>query len=243
MSQIKKLDWVKTYLRSFYIQVGWNYERMIALGFTWILLPIAKRLYPEKEKLKDFCMRHLKFFNANPYLASYAVGAVANLEKKGAPPEQIERFKEVLQGPLGSLGDNLFWFNFRPALLLLGIILSSLYGIWGIIIFWSLYNLHQVYVRGRGIYKGYTQGANLTQEFGGRYLTYGTRLLNISGGIFLGILVLHKLERSFSEDEINVLIVLLSGIFSFYFFKKKVNPALIITILFILLLGAKAILG
>jgi len=242
MQPIRRKDWLKTYFRSFYIQVGWNYERMIALGFIWILLPLAQRLFPEKDKLKDFVFRHLKTFNANPYLASYAIGAVANLETHNAPPHTIDRFKEVLRGPLGSLGDNLIWFHLRPALTVLGIVIASLYGLWGVIAFWVIYNLHQVFVRARGIYKGYILGTGLIPELSGKYFPYLTRFFSILGAVLLGAFILLKLRDGFSEEKIYVIIFLGSAIFSFFLVRKRVNPAIVFTVLLLILMGVKLII-
>lgn len=144
MKKISKADLFKLYLRSFFVQSGWNYERMMALGFTWILLPLGKKLYPTPEERKKFLTRHLQTFNANPYFAPYVLGGVAKLEEMGASEEEILNFKESLRGPLGALGDNLIWMNLRPALLILGIILASILGAVGALSFWFLFNLHQV---------------------------------------------------------------------------------------------------
>ena len=164
MEKISKPDLARLYLRSFFVQAGWNYERMIALGFTWILLPLMEKLYPAKEEKKRFLERHLSTFNANPYLAPYAVGAVAKLEEAGASAEEIGKFKNSLRGPLGALGDNLIWMNLRPALLILGIILVSTVGAFGALIFWLLYNIHQIYLRARGLFKGYGLGLGVASD-------------------------------------------------------------------------------
>src|SRR5207244_10928421 len=53
--------------------------------------------------------RGAHFFNAHPYLCGLAVGAAARAELDGVPPEQVERLRTALCGPLGSLGDRLVW--------------------------------------------------------------------------------------------------------------------------------------
>jgi len=58
--------------------------------------------------------RGAHFFNAHPYLAGLAVGATARAEHEGASPEQIERLRAALTGPLGSLGDRLVWAGWLP---------------------------------------------------------------------------------------------------------------------------------
>ena len=54
------------------------------------------------------------YFNAHPYLAAVAVGALARAELDGEPPARIERFRTALCGPLGSVGDRLVWAGWLP---------------------------------------------------------------------------------------------------------------------------------
>src|SRR5260370_32793095 len=66
------------------------------------------------------------FFNAHPYLCGLAVGAAARAEHDGVPPDQIERLRTALCGPLGSLGDRLVWAGWLPlmsAVALIGVAL------------------------------------------------------------------------------------------------------------------------
>jgi mannose/fructose/N-acetylgalactosamine-specific phosphotransferase system component IID len=137
---MSRSDLFRLTLRSFFVQTGWSYDRMMALGFVWILVPVAKKLCSSTKERGEFLKRHLESFNANPYLAGYAVGAVTRLEEAKAPQEQIRRFKESLRGPLGALGDNLIWQNLRPALLILALILTGKYGFWGALTFFVLFN-------------------------------------------------------------------------------------------------------
>ena len=58
--------------------------------------------------------RESQYFNAHPYLAAVAVGALARAELDGEPPARIERFRTALCGPLGSVGDRLVWAAWLP---------------------------------------------------------------------------------------------------------------------------------
>src|SRR2546429_2739050 len=71
--------------------------------------------------------RGARFFNAHPYLCGLAVGAAARAEHDGVPPEQVERLRTALCGPLGSLGDRLGWAGWLPftsGLALIGVALG-----------------------------------------------------------------------------------------------------------------------
>jgi len=224
MDKISKLDLLRLYSRSFFVQAGWNYERMIAFGFTWILLPLVKKLYPTKEERKRFIKRHLSTFNANPYLANYAVGAVAKLEEMGTSEEEISKFKNSLRGPLGALGDNLVWMNLRPALLILGMILASISGILGILVFWFLYNIHQVHLRARGFFKGYTLGLGVASDLRSSYYSRMIKWISRMGAVFWGIFLVVNLNERILERVENLIIFILVVLLSIFGFKKNVNP-------------------
>ena len=224
MEKISKLDLFRLYFRSFFVQTGWNYERMMAFGFTWILLPLVEKLCPAEEEKEKFLRRHLSFFNANPYLATYAVGAVAKLEEAQASSEEISKFRDSLRGPLGALGDNLIWVNVRSALLILGIILASTVGALGAVVFWLLYNIHQVYLRGRGLSKGYALGLNVASDFRSRFYPQMVKWSSRMGAVFLGIFLLSELNERISENVENLIIFILVVFLSFFGFRKNVNP-------------------
>src|SRR3972149_2781828 len=94
----------KLWLRSFFIQTGFSYQRLQAVGWCWVVSPLAKALSIPSPY--DFLKRNLEPFNANPYIATYAVGAVAKLEEERKSPAEVERGKNALRGPLGALVGN-----------------------------------------------------------------------------------------------------------------------------------------
>jgi mannose/fructose/N-acetylgalactosamine-specific phosphotransferase system component IID len=224
MKKLSRRDLYRLYLRSFFVQTGWNYERMIGFGFTWIVLPVVKRLFPAEEDRKRFLRRHLSTFNANPYLAPYAVGAVARLEEMRASGGEISKFKDSLRGPLGALGDNLIWRNLRPALLALGLILASVFGAVGALVFWFLYNLHQVYIRARGLSKGYGMASAVSSDFRSRYYPNMIKWFSRAGGTFLGIFLVFKLNEAISESIQNPIVLILLIFVSVFGFKRNINP-------------------
>jgi len=103
-------------LRLFAVQGSWNYETMLGNGIAFAIAPALRRL-PGGRKgaaYKAAIARESGWFNAHPYLAAIAVGALARAELDGEPPERIERFRSALAGPLGSVGDQLVWAGWLP---------------------------------------------------------------------------------------------------------------------------------
>src|SRR2546425_13292336 len=97
---------------------------------------------------RDAVARGAHFFNAHPYLCGLAVGAAARAEHEGVPPEQVERLRTALCGPLGSLGDRLGWAGgvaFAPGLALIGVALGL--GLPAILGFVVVYHVRPVALR------------------------------------------------------------------------------------------------
>lgn len=232
MKKISRFDFLRLYLRSFFVQVGFTYERLIAFGFAWTLIPAAKRLCSSARERSDFLKRHLLSFNANPYLAGYAIGAVTKLEEEKVPREQMIRFKELIRGPLGALGDNLIWQNLRPALLILGLVLASTFGVYGILGVWLVFNLYQAYLRARGMVKGYALGLGLSSDLARGHLRYVTTWSGRMGAVLSGMVFvlalassgrLSQLGRVEFRPTAGILLVLFA-LFALLASKRDVNP-------------------
>ena len=103
-------------LRLFTVQGSWNYEYMLGVGVGVAEEPLLRDLPggTDGAAYHAAVARGAHFFNAHPYLAGLAVGATARAEHEGASPEQIERLRAALTGPLGSLGDRLVWAGWLP---------------------------------------------------------------------------------------------------------------------------------
>jgi len=181
----------KIILRSFYIQGSWNYQRMLNLGFCYCILPVLDVLKLDKKERIAFLQRHLEFFNAHPYFASFALGATARLEEqyyreKWPSPRPIVVFKDRLCGPLGALGDRLFWGTIRPLVALLAVLISVLWGYWGPIFLFVFYNVAHFYFRYFGVMRGYEMGFDIVRELSKRRYESYVHVLGGIGAVFLG---------------------------------------------------------
>jgi hypothetical protein len=96
----------------------------------------------DPERYRQSLVRAAGFYNANPYLAPAALGAELRAEVDGVPPGQIDRLRTALSGPLGSLGDRLFWTGLVPALVsavLVAVALGA--GPWPVLAFVVVHNV------------------------------------------------------------------------------------------------------
>ena len=114
-SPVSRAAVASTMARSLAIQGSWNYRTMLGSGFAVAMLPVLRRIYgSDAESLREPVERHMEHFNAHPYLATVALGAVTRLEEEGADPGTVRKLKTALRGPLGSLGDALVWATVLP---------------------------------------------------------------------------------------------------------------------------------
>ena len=119
------------FLRTFFLQALWNFERLQNIGFLYILYPVLKNLYPDKEKRKEVILRHLGFFNTNPYMVNIIVAMVLNCEKnissgKETNLKKPEMIKNLMAGPVAALGDSFFWGTWRPFVSFVAILITVL---------------------------------------------------------------------------------------------------------------------
>ncbi|MBM4188759.1 MAG: PTS system mannose/fructose/sorbose family transporter subunit IID [Gemmatimonadetes bacterium] len=105
---------LRSTLRLLVVQASWTYERLQGVGVAFASLPLLEELEQDPERHRAAVGRATEYFNAHPYLAGVAVGASAKAELTGVPGATVQRLKTALAGPLGALGDQLFWIGAVP---------------------------------------------------------------------------------------------------------------------------------
>jgi mannose PTS system EIID component len=179
--------------RLFAIQGSWNYETLLGNGIGFCIEP-ALRLLPGGTKSPDFkaaLARESKYFNAHPYFAAVAVGALARVELDLEPSDRIERFRTAITGPLGSVGDRLIWAGWMPFCSLVALAVFGVGGgPWAVVgTFLILYNVVHVGVRVWGLNTGWNHGLRVASALGHPILRRGpphvARLAAFAAGIGL----------------------------------------------------------
>lgn len=165
------------FVRLLAIQASWNYEILLGTGVGFCVEP-ALRLLPGGrggEAYREALARQSQYFNAHPYLASVAVGALARAELDGEPPVRIERFRTALCGPLGSVGDRLVWAAWLPFCSLVGLLVFALgAGPWWVVgTFLVLYNAGHLALRAWGLRVGLARGLQVAGALGVPVLRIG----------------------------------------------------------------------
>jgi PTS system mannose-specific IID component len=179
------------FTRLFAIQGSWNYELMMGTGIGFCVEPALRHLPggPTGKPYHEALARESRYFNAHPYLAAVAVGALARAELDGVPGERIDRFRTALCGPLGSVGDRLVWAGWLPVCSLLGL---TAYGLGAgplavVAIFLVTYNVGHIGLRAWGVHAGWTHSLRVAPALSGRLFRTGPADLARLGAILSGV--------------------------------------------------------
>lgn len=176
--------------RLFTVQGSWNYERMIAVGLADATIPLLRDLPGglDGERGRAAVARAAGYFNAHPYLAGIAAGALARAEHDGAPPAQIERLRLALIGPLGSVGDRLVWAGALPAAIGIGLALAATAPVGvGAVVFLVVYNAIHFTLRWWGLAAGWRYGMSVARALSGGVLVFALRLATPLAGLAVGV--------------------------------------------------------
>lgn len=106
---LNKMVWLSCQL-----QASFNYERMQAAGWLWAMLPGLKKIHTNKEDLSLSMQHNMEFFNTHPFLVTFVMGIILSLEQQKADINTIRAVRVAAMGPLGGIGDSLFWFTLVP---------------------------------------------------------------------------------------------------------------------------------
>ncbi len=181
------------FIRLFAVQGSWNYETMLGNGIAFALEPALRLLPGGKggDAYRAAVARESGYFNAHPYLASVAVGALARAEFSEEAPERIERFRGACCGPLGSVGDRLVWAGWLPVCSLLAL---AVYGLGGspagaVFTFLGSYNVGHVALRIWGLRVGYRDGLHVAPSLGAPLLRRGPAYVARVAAVLAGIAI------------------------------------------------------
>lgn len=186
--KLTKKDLNRVAIRSLGMEWNWNYERQMNMAFCYSMLPIIKKLYPNKDDQTEAMQRHLEFFNTTPHMSTLILGITAAMEEQNAndpefETESINNVKVSLMGPLAGIGDSFIWGTLRIIATGVGVSLAAQGNILGPILFLLLFNIPAQGLRFYLMHAGYKLGSGFlakVQESGlMEVLTYGASVLGL----------------------------------------------------------------
>ena len=158
------------------------------MSYCYSMLPVIKKLYPNKEDQVAAMKRHLEFFNTTPQLATLILGISAAMEESNAndpefDTESINNVKVSLMGPLAGIGDSFIWGTLRIIATGVGLSLANQGNILGPILFLLIFNLPAQGLRYYLMNAGYKLGsgflAKIQQNGLMSKLTYAASVLGL----------------------------------------------------------------
>lgn len=193
-SLLKKSDVVKSFwLWMWFCVSNYNYERLMANGFTHALSPVLKRLYGhDEEAMKEALERHLVFFNTEPHFGGVIGGMTVAMEEQKAQGkpisgQMINSLKTGLMGPLAGIGDTLWQGTLTPILLSFAISLAANGNLLGPILYVILMPLIMFTIAYQAWMQGYTLGKEgIKKLLAGNMIKKVMTLAQTMGGIVLG---------------------------------------------------------
>ncbi len=228
----------QTYLRSFFLQTWWNYERMQNIGFAFSIVPLLRRLHASKQNLRRAVRRHLAFFNTHPYFSTIVMGVVyAKEEGRGDRLEHedptLTVLKDSMGGAFGAIGDHVIWGTWRPfcAVMALGVGLLVAYpglgtfqrsffdtpapGIcaqWWVVGFISVFNSIHLWLRWRGLQKAVHDGPMVVRWVQSLHLqAWAAQIRRIGLLLTAGIILVYLARWRTSEILLWMVAVLLGS--------------------------------
>lgn len=174
-------------LRSLLVQASFNYERMQGGGWLYSLIPALRKFHKNKNDFEHSLIDHAEFFNTHPFLVTFIMGVVLAMEQKKADRAAIRGIKIALMGPLGGIGDALFFLTLLPISAGIGASLAVQGNFAGPIIFLIIFNaIHFAAVFGL-IHVGYNAGIKAVSKLkaGMKYISRGASIvgLTVVGGL------------------------------------------------------------
>lgn len=139
---LNKMAW-----RSCFLQASFNYERMQAAGWLYSILPGLEKIHTDKDDIATSMTHNMEFFNIHPFLVTFAMGICLSLEQNKADIPTIRAVRVSLMGPLGGIGDALFWMTLVPILAGITSQMAIAGNIAGPIVFLLIFNIIQFAIR------------------------------------------------------------------------------------------------
>ncbi len=232
-------------------QICWNYEKMMAPGYIYSMLPLLKKFYKGKE-LKEMMRTHMQFFNTNPMVGGLILGMnIAVEEKEGSKgKDAVVGLKTGLMGSFAGVGDTIF-----------GVIIPTIFGSIAAymalegspagVLIWILANLAVIILRLTFMPFAYKQGASLVTKFSDKLnaLTDAAILLGLTViGALIPTVVKAEVPFVYSSGEVKLVIqdmlnqimpslipVLIVGLVYWLLGRKKMSSTK--AILFVMLLS------
>ena len=190
---LNKMVW-----RSCNLQGSFNYERMQANGWLYSILPGLLAIHGEDtEDLKISMGHNLEFFNTHPFLVTFVMGIGLSLEQQKADIATIRAVRVAAMGPLGGIGDAIFWFTLVPIAAGICSNMAIEGNVMGPVLFLLIFNAVQFAVRFFLMYWSYNLGTKAIE-----LLTANAKEFTRAASM-LGVFIVGALTSNYGGTTLN----------------------------------------
>lgn len=253
---LTKKDLVKAWALIYSSETCYNYERLQALGNTNMMMTVVKKLYDTKEEQVEALKTYMEFFNTEPsWMGTVIHGITVSMEEQKAngadiTGEDINALRTGLMGPMAGIGDTISQAVVYP--ILAGICCSlALDGNFaGPILFEVVYKVLMIVCGYSCFMLGYRQGKQaITKMLQSGTINKITEAFSIIGLTVVGNMAFSRVTvecpLQFTVGEVDIVVqdmfdTLLPGVIPlvitilvWWMVSKKMNPTLIIVVIFI----------
>ena len=193
---LNKMVW-----RSLNLQGSFNYERMQANGWLYGILPGLLAIHGEDtDDLKLSMAHNLEFFNTHPFLVTFVMGIILSLEQQKADINTIRAVRVAAMGPLGGIGDAIFWFTLVPIAAGICSNMAIQGNIMGPVMFLLIFNIVQFAVRFFLMHWSYNLGTKAIE-----LLTANAKEFTRAASL-LGVFIVGALTSNYGGTTVNMVI-------------------------------------
>ncbi|ASW44426.1 PTS system mannose/fructose/sorbose family transporter subunit IID [Clostridium isatidis] len=192
---LNKMVW-----RSLFLQASFNYERMQAAGWLYGILPGLEKIHTDKEDLSKSMKHNLEFFNTHPFLVTFVMGIILSLEQQKADTNTIRAVRVAAMGPLGGIGDAIFWFTLVPIAAGITANMAINKSLAGPILFLLIFNAVQFGIRYWLMHWSYNLGSKAID-----ILTQNAKEFTRSASM-LGVFIVGALTSNYGATSLNIII-------------------------------------
>jgi len=235
---MKTLALFQAFIRSFFLQALWNFERMQNVGFAFSMEPLLRRAHRSRASFLRALRRHFEYFNVHPYFAPIVMGVMFSREQMLADSERHEDttmtvLKNSMGGAFGAIGDHVIWGTWRPFCAIMALSVGLLVGYptsggtsgppvysstaalqcakWWIVGFLSMFNSIHIWLRWRGLSKAAQEGPLVVHWLQSLHLQAWAAQIRRVGLLFLFIMVLIYLSRWTASEMLIWMVAVLLG--------------------------------
>lgn len=224
---MKALAFIQAFIRSFFLQTLWNFERMQNAGFAFAIDPLLRHIHRTPKAYHAALRRHLGFFNAHPYLAPIVIGVMAERERAVRPGDSREAqtlivLKDSMGGAFGAIGDHVLWGTWRPFCAVLTMAVGFWVGYpslgldpaatlfdpasartcawWWVGGFLGLFNAVHLWLRWEGLRQGLGQGPQVVKWLQSLHLQPWASHVRRLGLVVVAVMILYYMARWRSSE-------------------------------------------